>query len=77
MSMPNLFDKAARTRMAGLYGTPDQRTAAWHDRQLRNAKECIAEADKRHTPEEIAVAQAELNVDPEAPQSELKLQGAK
>lgn len=77
MSMPNLFDKAARTRMAGLYGTPEQRTAAWHDRQLRNAKECIAEADKRHTPEEIAVAQAALDVDPEAPQSELKLQGAK
>jgi hypothetical protein len=75
--MPNLFDKATRTRMAGLYGTPAQRTAAWHDQQLRNAKECIAQADKRHTPEEIAAAQAALAVDPQAPQSELKLQGVK
>ena len=77
MSMPNLFDKATRKRMAGLYGTPEQRTAAWHERQLRHVAECLSQNDKRHTPEEIAAARAALTVDPQAPQSELKLQGAK
>lgn len=70
MNMPNLFDKATRTRMAGLYGTPAQRTDAWHERQLRHAKECIAQADKHYTPEEIAVAQAALNVNPSRSRSD-------
>ncbi|MFC4526381.1 hypothetical protein ISN76_13085 [Dyella halodurans] len=34
--------------------------ASWHDRQLAHVRECIAEADKIHTPEELAAARAFL-----------------
>jgi len=34
--------------------------ATWHDRQLEHVREVMAEADKRHTPEEIAAAEAAL-----------------
>jgi len=49
------------------------RTAAWFDRQLEHAREAIAEADKRHTPEELAAAEAALADLPGAPQRSLEL----
>lgn len=44
---------------------------AWHDRQLAHVRRCLAEADKRHSPEEIAAAEAALAVTEAAHQSEL------
>jgi hypothetical protein len=38
--------------------------AAWHDRQLAHVRACLAEADRAHTPEEIAAAHAALAVRP-------------
>ena len=69
--MPNLFDDATRARMKALYSARAPRSAAWHDRQLAHAQACIAEADKQHTPEEIAAAEAALAVDPRCPQETL------
>jgi hypothetical protein len=34
--------------------------ATWHDRQLEHVRTDMAEADKRHTPEEVAAAEAAL-----------------
>lgn len=34
--------------------------ASWHERQLAHVRECIAEADKRHTEQELADAWAAL-----------------
>jgi len=46
---------------------------AWFDRQLAHARACIAEADKRHTTEEIAAAEAALAILPKPIQPELPL----
>jgi hypothetical protein len=47
--------------------------ATWHDRQLEHVREALAEADKRHTPEEVAAAEAALRDAPGAPQGCLNL----
>jgi hypothetical protein len=49
------------------------RTIAWFDRQLAHARECLAQADKIHTPEELAAARAALNLPPIEIQPELEL----
>lgn len=49
------------------------RPPAWFDRQLAHARACIAEADKHHTPEEIAAAEAALAIPPSHPQEPLPL----
>lgn len=48
-------------------------TIDWFDRQLAHARECIALADKIHTPEELDAARAALAIAPEEPQPELEL----
>lgn len=48
-----------------------QHTDAWFERQLAHARECLAVADKVHTPEELAAARAALAVDPQSPQTEI------
>jgi len=60
MPMPNLFDDATRARMKALYSARAPRSAAWYARQLAHALACIAEADRQHTPEELASALAAL-----------------
>ena len=77
MSLPNLFDDAAKARLRALYGARPVRDDAWHARRLRHAQECLAVADRIHTPEELAAARAALAVDPEEPQAELRLRGVK
>jgi hypothetical protein len=47
------------------------RSPAWFDRQLAHARACIAEADKHHTPEEIAAAEAALAIPPSFPQGSM------
>jgi hypothetical protein len=47
--------------------------ATWHDRQLEHVREALAEADKRHTPEEVAAAEAALRDAPGALQGMLNL----
>lgn len=49
------------------------RTIAWFDRQLAHARECIAQADKIHTPEELAAARSALSMAPADPQPSLPL----
>jgi hypothetical protein len=49
------------------------RPASWFDRQLAYARACLAEADRRHTPEEIAAAEAALAILPVTPQAPLPL----
>lgn len=49
---------------------------AWFDRQLTHARECIALADKVHTPEELAAARAALDLPPLDIQPELELRPA-
>ncbi|HXS04837.1 MAG TPA: hypothetical protein VN731_10200 [Rhodanobacter sp.] len=71
MNVPNLFDKPTQDAMHALYGTPGRRTDAWYARQLKHAQECLAVADKVHTPEELAVARAELAIDPTCPQRQI------
>lgn len=71
MSLPNLFGDAAKTRLRALYGTRPVRDEAWFQRQLAHAQECLAVADKVHTPEELAAARAALAVDPTSPQKTL------
>ena len=44
---------------------------AWFDRQLAHVRACLAEADRRHTPQELAEAAASLAVSPLAPQQTL------
>lgn len=44
---------------------------AWFDRQLAHARECLALADKIHTPEELAAARAALAIAPGQPQQTL------
>jgi len=77
VSLPNLFDDAAKARLRALYGARPARDDAWFERQLKHAQDCLAVADKVHTPEELAAARAALAVDPAEPQAELKLRGAK
>jgi hypothetical protein len=48
-------------------------SAAWHDRQLVHVRACLAEADRVHTPEEIAAAHAALAVRPSDVQSPLPI----
>ena len=66
----------AKSRMRGLQGVRTGRTDEWYARQLAHALECMAEADKQHTPEEIAAAEAALAVDPRCPQDHLDLRNA-
>lgn len=54
-----------------LYGTPAKYSDAWYARQLKHAQECLAEASKVHTPEELATARAALAVDPVCPQRQI------
>lgn len=49
------------------------RTLEWFARQLAHAQAAIREADKVHTPEELAAAEAALAIDPRAPQGSLPL----
>lgn len=46
---------------------------AWFSAQASRARAAMAEADKHHTPEEIAVAIAALAVSPDTPQEPLPL----
>lgn len=46
---------------------------AWFDRQLAHVRACLAEADRQHTPEEIAAAHAALALSPTTPQAPLPL----
>jgi len=62
---------SAKASMRGLYGVRSGRTEDWYARQLAHAQACIAEADKEHTPEELAAARAALAVDPRSPQDTL------
>ena len=73
MSLPNLFDDAAKARLRALYGARPVRDDAWYGRQLKHAQECLAQCDKVHTPEELASARAALAVDPREPQPQLPL----
>jgi len=52
-------------------------TDAWFERQAAHARECLAMADKRHTPEELAAARAALAIAPGEPQPELDLSPAR
>lgn len=61
----------AKSQMRALQGVRAGRTDEWYRRQLAHALACIAEADKQHTPEEIAAAEAALAVDPRSPQDNL------
>lgn len=54
-----------------LHGTPAKYSDAWYARQLKHAQECLAEASKVHTPEELATARAALEIDPVCPQKTL------
>lgn len=45
------------------------RSPQWFARQLAHAQDAMREADKVHTPEELAAAAAALAVDPYAPQA--------
>lgn len=47
------------------------RSDAWFARQLAHARECIAQADKVHTPAEIEAARTALSAAFQAPQCEL------
>jgi len=71
VSLPNLFDDAAKARLRALYGARPVRDDAWHARRLRHARECLAVADRMHTSEELAAARAALEVDPKHPQKTL------
>lgn len=51
-------------------------TDAWFERQAAHARECLAVADKRHTPEELAAARAALAIPPLDLQPELELRPA-
>jgi len=73
VSLPNLFDDAAKARLRALYGARPVRDDAWHARRLKHAQDCLAVADKVHTPEELAAARAALAVDPNEPQPQLPL----
>lgn len=73
MSFPNLFDDAAKARLRALYGARPVRDEAWFQRQLAHAQECLAEADKVHTPEELAAARAALDVPADCAQPDLSL----
>jgi len=73
VSLPNLFDDAAKARLRALYGARPVRDDAWYGRQLKHAQECLAQCDKVHTPEELASARAALAVDPREPQPQLPL----
>lgn len=44
---------------------------AWFSAQAVHARAALAEADKHHTPEEIAAAHAALAVSPDAPQGSM------
>ena len=67
---------SAKASMRGLYGVRAGRTDDWYARRLAQSKAWLAEADKQHTPEEIAAAEAALAVDPVSPQPELELRNA-
>ena len=71
MSLPNLFDDTVKARMRALYGARPVHDDAWYARRLAHAQECIAVADKVHTPEELAAARAALDVDPVCPQRQI------
>jgi hypothetical protein len=36
-------------------------SVSWHERQLAHVRECLAEADKQHTEQELAEAWAALS----------------
>lgn len=63
----------SKASMRGLYGVRAGRTEDWYARRLAQAHAWLAEADKKHTPEELAAARAALAVDPVSPQPELGL----
>ncbi len=44
---------------------------AWFRRSIQHVAECVAEADKRHTPEELVAAEMYLAGVPKAPQGNL------
>jgi len=67
---------SAKSSMRGLYGVRAGRTEAWYARRLAQAQAWLAECDKKHTPEEIAAAEAALAVDPRCPQDHLDLRNA-
>lgn len=52
------------------------RSESWFRRQDMHALRCIAEADRAHTPEELASAEAALAIAPNHPQQPLRLQPA-
>ena len=47
------------------------RSAAWFDRQLEHVRECLVEACKQHTPQEVAAAYAALATTPQDKQQSL------
>lgn len=49
------------------------RSASWFDRQLAHARQALVEAERQHTPEEVAAAMAALAVGPGEPQAALTL----
>jgi hypothetical protein len=57
--------------------TAEDRREAQRIRNAERVKEVLAKLDRQPTPEEIATAEAVLAADPDAPQGELKLKGAK
>jgi hypothetical protein len=71
VSLPNLFDDTVKTRMRALYGARPVHDDAWYARRLAHALQCLAVADRVHTPEELAAARAALAVDPQEPQHTL------
>lgn len=52
---------------------PRLRTEAWFERQLSYARACLEEADRTHTPEELAAAHAALATLPGERQRPLSL----
>lgn len=47
------------------------RTSTWYARQLAHARECIAQADRVHTPAEIEAARTALSAAFQTPQCKL------
>ena len=66
-------DASVQERVGDRHGRIGWRSEAWYIRQLAHVRECMAEADRVHTPEEIEAAWAALAVDPVCPQPELEL----
>ena len=64
-------DAAAKERVGDRHSRIGWRSEAWYIRQLAHVRECMAEADRVHTSEEIAAAWDALAVDPVTPQATL------